>query len=486
MYSRGTLRPIQSPLNVLSQDYPSRSVFNNSVKLQNMYLEKDEGGGGIYSMIGITMPKLAPFSLAAAEGRAMINFRGIIYIVRGNQFGFIDSSGNFTQIGTNLSTSSGFAKIVTLQGDAYDATNHTDNNLQIVIFDSVTSYYYNVVSTVYQFPITSTDVPTFVQDAISTSEYILVSFINSAELVYNTNPGDGSSWDALSFLSKNARTDKVMGQIEASSRVFIFGTTSSEVRFVGTNALLPFELTGDGTVSWGIPAVGAKIEYNGMVYTLSTNIEGNRTFHQWAGGTLTNVSNPARDNYLDSLDITNVRAVSYGVAGHTFIDWVFPTNNIIMTYDITTGVWLETSRIKSSVQFLPIASAKCYGKVFLMDSTTGSIYQLVKDVVANDYTMLFSFSSPPIQQNDKLITIHRACTDIEGTVDGGTFTQELSTDGGSVWDLLGTYNFPTNRTQPVYEDCLGQASDTRIRLSSNSQFKILGITFKFSIESGII
>ena len=103
-------------LDLLTQDSPSKSVDQNQARLINMYLEPDNSKGK-FTIIAHSLPGLTQFcDTGEANIRAMLELNNVTYVVTGNKFGTVSDAGVFAQLGSNLSTSSGFAKITAISG----------------------------------------------------------------------------------------------------------------------------------------------------------------------------------------------------------------------------------------------------------------------------------------------------------------------------------------------------------------------------------
>src|SRR5689334_19516292 len=128
-------------LDLLTESYEARASDQNQAVLINMYLEPDiakgkyTGGRDKPVLVAYPMPGLTLFSNTSQSViRRLYALNGVTYCVAGNLFGSIDSSGNFSSLGT-LSTSTGWCKIKAITGGS-------DNNHQLVISDATNIYTY--------------------------------------------------------------------------------------------------------------------------------------------------------------------------------------------------------------------------------------------------------------------------------------------------------------------------------------------------------
>src|SRR6266702_6814805 len=158
-------------LDLMDQSWPSESTDENQASLTNMYLEQDMGKGK-YKIIALPTPGLTLFcDTGQANVRDLYTLNNVLYGIAGNQFGTINSSGVWTQLGT-LNTSSGRAKIRAITGAV-------DNNHQIAMIDGTNGYIYNIGTAASQFPIASANFPQTASDIENQDDYIIVSLNNS-------------------------------------------------------------------------------------------------------------------------------------------------------------------------------------------------------------------------------------------------------------------------------------------------------------------
>ena len=117
-------------------------------------------------------------------------------------FGSVSSGGTFTQLGSNLNTSTGFAKIVSITGSS-------DTNNQLVIIDGTNGYTYNIGTSTATFPISDGDFPQTAVDVVTLDDYII--YLKSNSIVFGLSVvSDSTSYAALDFASKLRLPDKII------------------------------------------------------------------------------------------------------------------------------------------------------------------------------------------------------------------------------------------------------------------------------------
>jgi len=132
-------------LDLLDQSYLAKAPDQNQAQLTNMYLEMDQSKGK-YKVVAYPMHGLTLFSdTGLGQVRELYSLNGILYAVAGNQLLRINSDGTHTQLGSNMTTSTGRVKMRAITGGS-------DTNHQLCWIDGTNMYLYNVGSNVFQIP----------------------------------------------------------------------------------------------------------------------------------------------------------------------------------------------------------------------------------------------------------------------------------------------------------------------------------------------
>lgn len=469
-------------INLLSQDYPSKAIDENQSRLINMYLEPDKNNGQ-FPIIAYPTPGLTSFcSTGEAVIRTMYEYNGVLYAVAGNKFGSVNSAGTFTQLGSNLSTSTGFAKIISITGGS-------DINNQLVIIDGTNGYSYNLDTAIATFPISDTDFPDNATDITSQDDYVIVA--NPTSIQFNlSNLADSTTWEALDFASKIGYSDNLVALKSHKSKLWLFGNRTIEVWYNSGNPDFPFERISDIAINYGVAAKESIAAINDSIYLLAQAASGGYRFMQIVDYGLVPFGDSPREALVNSFTTFNdCKAYSYTIDSHDFIDWTFPTENVTFTYDVTTGVWLtrQSNLAGTYGRFLGNCSAFCYNKRLIGDFNSGVIYTQSSSVYQENGTAIRRmFVSPPIPHEGRRIFVHRLQIYVETNVGSNkTFTLEISNDSGRTWETIETYTIPSDNLTQIYTSSLGSAFNWMFRITTtmNAKFMLLGFTAEFSMGS---
>lgn len=465
-------------LDLLNQDYPSKSIDQNQSKLINMYLEPDKSKGK-YQIVAYPTAGLGVFvDTEAANIRAMVEHNEVLYVVAGSKFYSIASDGTKTELGT-LNTSTGFAKMVMITGGQ-------DSNNQINIIDGTNGYSYNIGLATAQFPITDVDYPQTATDIASSDEYVIVE--NNGSISFQiSNVADGRTWESLDFASKIGKSDRLVAIYVNQRRLWLFGSKTTEVWYNSGNALFPFERIPDTFLHVGCAAKRSVVMVQEQLMFLGKSINGGYGFYVMNGYVPASIDQPAICYALNQMTtVSDAFATATYKDGHTLIDWTFPTEGRTLTYDATTGIWLEKQSYTSGnyTNFLGSCAAFCYGKSLIGDSNSGKIYyQSTSLYTENSTAVRRIIQTPPVYMNGARIFINRIQIDLETDVGSSkSFTVEKSTDGGRTFTTIGSYDIPAGGGR-IYINKIGSARTFVFKISTTADAKF--IVLGMQAEAGV-
>lgn len=473
-------------IDLLNQDYPSKSLDQNQSRLVNMYLEGDKSKGK-YPIIAISYPGTTLFcDTGESEVRAMLEHNGVLYVIAGNKFYSVDTNGVLSAAIGTLSTSSGFCKIKVITGSS-------DNNNQIIIIDGTNGYTYNIGTTVATFPIADVDFPQNCIDLAVQDDYAIV--LNSNSIKYNiSNLSDLTSWNALDFASKVGEADRLAGLVSHQSKVWLFGTKTTEIWYNSGNALFPFERIPDTFLHYGCAAKESIATNDDYIIFLCANAKGGYSIMK-AQPSIAYVPTPISTQVHDTLissftTISDARGYCFFKDGHEFYQIVFPTEQYTLTLDISSGAINEKQSNINGIQTRAIdnCQAFCYQKNLIGAFNSGKIYYLNSLSYTEDGNqMLRSLVTPGgiLYAEGKRVFINRLQIDVEtGIGSNKTFTLEKSMDNGSTWITVNTYTIP-DKGGRIFENNLGSSRYGilfRITTTMDAKFIILG--FQAEIKVG--
>lgn len=466
-------------LDLLTQDYPSKSIDQNQSQLVNMYLTKDISKGK-YDIIAYSLPGLETFcDTGQANVRTMYEQNDILYVIAGNKFYSINSAGIKTELGT-LNTSSGFAKISTITGG-------TDLNNQIVIIDGTNGYHYNIGTAVATFPIADVDFPQTAVDICSQDDYFIVLANNSMNF-YISEIANGLSWNALDFGGKTGAPDKIKAIVSNQRRLYVMGTKTIEPYADTGDALFPFERVDGAFIHYGVAAKNSVVSCEEYILFLGKTADGGYRIMQLKGYDISVIGNEVLSTIIASMTTkTDAVAYCYQKDGHTFYELTFPTDNRTITLDVTTQASFNRQSYNGSSysRFIGNCSAFCYDKTLIGAYNSGIIYNQSTSIYVDGIQPLRRmFVSPPIYFGNRRITISKLLIDVETNIGTNkTILLEKSRNSGRTWATVATYTVGTEPNTRLFSTCLGSSRNWMFRVTSsmNANFTLLG----FQVEASL-
>jgi hypothetical protein len=325
----------------------------------------DTGESGVAEWSLLTYPAV----LDSNELRCFIKAGVNLYVVMGSYVFKITPAGVTTNIGAIYSSS----------GNVFMAYNGS----QILITDETRFGCYVDADDVVHL-ITDPDFPVAMSCAFMDGYFVVTSTAISDE--GREIPGrinvsglyDASSWGALDYATAEGHPDKALCVHSINNNLWIHGDDSTEVHYNTGNADQPFSRIDGALIDDGTAAVMSVTLVNDQFYWLSNKREIVRN----VGYQRDKISTTHIDIIIQAMTVvSDARGFTYRIDGHIFYALTFPTEDITLVYDITTGYWHEWSSYKTQgVATYGRHRTSCtvlFNGVWLAgDYTNGKIYQI--------------------------------------------------------------------------------------------------------------
>jgi hypothetical protein len=316
-----------------------------------------------------------------------------------------------------------------------------DNGSQILIVDSSQTGYYIEGFKLRQ--ITDTD---FISASSVTFQdgYFIVTEKDTGK-IWVSGLYDATSWDSLDFATAESKPDYATRVLSSQRELWIFGEETIEPYYNSGNADFPFERIAGSTMPIGVVAPASVAEHRGVFYWLSNTLQVMKN----TGYLHTPISTTTIDYQIASyITVSDAIGYIFNMEGHAFYVLIFPTVNVTWVHDITTGYWFEWESYNTRESRIPWSRHRsnchtnCWGKEFVGDYETGSIYYLSMNTYTdNGHTIRRIRSSQYTSANNHNVIYHRLALDFEtgvGLAGNGqgsepTVLLDWSNDGGHTW-----------------------------------------------------
>lgn len=394
------------PIPFATQSYKHDSLPISAQRLVNMYAEaQPQGAKSQVTVHG--SPGISTFATAGVGPiRGFKLFGGVLYTVSG---GWLYSISNDpTPVATQLGGEVTGTGIVSMD----------DNGEEIIIVNGENGYLYNTSAGFT--PITDADFNSASTVAYH-SGYFLLDWIGTNK-VFQSDLLDGSSYNALAFVSKEAKSDFIKAVLNSKEVLHFLGTTSSELWGFSGAANVPFQRI--ATIDRGVIAPHATAQEDQGLFLIGDD----RMAYRVAGAQLSRISTHAIEQVWRSYTETDdAFGFAFNWRGHKFIAFTFPSQEIGLgdtatwVHDLATGLWHEKLSYDMSGNPLGRWRANCaieaYGKVLIGDAFSGKIGYLDPTVTTEfDDPMYARAVSPPYHAGDKSLFTSRLTIDLESGV----------------------------------------------------------------------
>ena len=415
--------------------FTGRSSYWDGQDLVNLFVDQDTAGGKSPSALVGTPGMTAWATLAPGEPvRGMLAAGdGNLYAVCGSIFFQVTPQGQATIMGT-LQTGTGAVSLAENMG------------VQIILADGANGYLYTFATEAFS-QIVNADFP-----GASLADYLDAYFVVAkpgSNQFYLSALNDGSTWDGVSWATKEGKPDQIVSMAVNHRQLWLFGQVSTEIWY-NTGAAYPtFPLSPISGVflETGCAARMSSVVMDNTVVWLTDKLQVVR-----ATGFAPQIISTRPMEYLISQypRVDDAQAFAYVQGGHTFYVLTFPTADATWVYDAATSFW---HRRKSFGQGR--WQANCYarfgGMHLVGGAASGKIYELSETAYSEDGAIIERIRiSPPMSQENKRLFMSEFQIDFEpgvglaagegggpgpGQVQGGDPQAMLqwSDDGGRTW-----------------------------------------------------
>ena len=432
------------PIPFATQSYKSASLPVSAQRAVNCYAEQEpQDAKTPVAVLGA--PGILPFANCGVGPVRGFNFmNGVAYIVSGQRLYSLTSAGVVTDIGGSIAGSG----VVSM----------ANNGTQVCIVNGLNGFIWSqaggfqVITSVNFFP---ANTATFFDNYFVFDKAASNQFFISAS-------ADGTTFSGTDFAAAEVQSDYVLSIVNQQETLLIFGERTIETWYDAGALNFPFLRTSGATIERGCGALRTPIKEDNSVFFLGNDI----VTYRLSGTSLERISTHAIEDMMQSFPtVSDAYTFSYTFEGHKFINFVFPTANASLVYDVATKLWHERESWDQNNNSYGRWRGNCclmaFGKVLIGDAYSGQIGYLDQNTFTEyGNTMRSIMSSPPIHDDRKLLGVPLFELDVESGV-GNTTGQgsnpqimlDWSQDGGRTfmplqpWQTLGAIGAYTTRAR---------------------------------------
>lgn len=335
----------------------------------NLYPQNPQTKGAISTGALFSTPGIAQFTVAGVgPGRGYNIFNGELYVVSGNEFYKVSSTGSTTLLGVI----SGTGRVIT-----------SNNGVTICIqvpggsgyFYSVSTGLFEITDPVYQ---DFQAQPGGVTSVTYKDGYFVYTTAFEFFLSSLVTENGGRNFNGLDFGTAEIKPDSNVRDLTVKNELYIFGTDTAEL-FQNTGASgFPFQRINGASIDKGLAARHSLIEFDNSFVFIGGGIGESIAIWRGLSGTASKISTSAIDHALQQYtgeEISNAFAWTYTEDGNFFVGFTLPDTTFV--YDATASalqgrpVWHE--RQSNGSQWRVTHTMDVYGKTYVLDNASGNI-----------------------------------------------------------------------------------------------------------------
>jgi len=288
---------------------------------------------------------------------------------------------------------------------------------------------------------------------------------------------DFTSWDEPDFQSQEAYPDNIYALLADHRELWSFGDQTIEIYRNEGDIDQVFRTDPSGFIDMGIVSSYSPVKVpGGGPAWLSGDARGRIVAYRVSGFSPVRISNHAVEAAWSKYSTVNdTIGYIYTEQGHTFIVWTFPTENATWAYDLSTDMWHERAYGSGLDRHRGRCHAFTFGKHFVGDHTTGTIYQQSVEIYTDDGTPITRMRTAPHLHAEGARVFHnRLQLDVEvGEVASPQFSLEVSNNGGRTFGTAKTATAGAigDYTARILWRRLGSSRDRVYRVTSTAAMR---------------
>lgn len=426
--------------------------------------------------------KLA-FTLPNSPVRGCYSDSDTSYWVAGNGVYKLATEGTVTLLGT-IATNSG-------------RVSFASSGIDLMLVDGNAGWSVKLATDV-MVQITDVSFPAMPVDVIYLHGFFVVTVKDQQRFYVSEELNIATAWNGLDFATAEGNPDNIIAPIILNNELLLFGFKTVEVWSFTGNTDFPLQPNPNVTISHGCIAGGSVSRAGDSVYWLGGDDLGHGIVYRMNGYQAERVSLFEIDEQIaQMLFIKDAFAVSYQMDGHVFYVLQFPSENVSIYYNISTGLWGNFSHQNQLTgdRELWRASCHCFSAANnLVGSTvSGEVYQLRNDIYTdNGDEIVMERTGMVSKQEQKMMFYSEVIVDMETGVGNNLapgndpkIGLQWSDDAGHTWSnwrfmtigKIGEYG------QRAYFDMLGEGRNRvwKIRVTDPVKAVVLGAVINVEV-----
>ena len=271
----------------------------------------------------------------------------------------------------------------------------------------------------------------FVSGAVFLDNYIFIGTTDNR--IYNSNLGDPTTWEALSYLSFEQTADTLVGIVKHLNYLVAFGNNSTQFFYdAGTYPGSPLALAASYTSEIGCASGDSIVATSNTVLWIGKTRTYGKCVYAMDGVSATKVSTSNVDRHIEADDLSYVTAYCYKVSGHTLYILTLHNTQKTLVYDLDEKQWYTWTQyaMASNTQPNPDTYYESYFRgtyyaemdniPYVLDDDNAKLYYFSTNIYQDDGQPIYCRSVTDIRDNGSTKRkFYGRCEIVGDKVEGG-------------------------------------------------------------------
>lgn len=345
------------PILLAVESARSRAPQLSNQKLLNFFVERQAPDAKSQAPL-FSAPGIDAFSNAgSAPCRGSWLFNGKAYFVTGQTLWVVTAAGVATAVGTGIAGT--------------NVVGMSDNGQQLCIVNGVNGWIYvDTTNTFTQI----TDPAFFSADTVTFMDGFFIFDRKGTNEFFLSNLYDGLTYNALAFASAEAQPGFVIATAQNLQLLFVFCSGHIELWYDAGTTPMPFARYAGSVLNYGTVSPYSIVSQDGALFFLGFD----KVFYRLQANVPQRISTHPIEHLIElDADITTCEQMTLTIEGHKLIFWTFPSSNITVCYDISTGKWHDRDSVNANFismgRYRGRAALTAYNQILLGDAFDGRI-----------------------------------------------------------------------------------------------------------------
>jgi hypothetical protein len=311
--------------------------------------------------------------------------------------------------------------------------------------------------------------------------------------IFTSNPNNPTSWNALNYITAESDPDTLIGIAKHLNYIVAFGTRSIDWFYDNGNYPgSPLTNAPSYKIELGCANGDSLVSFENTVFWVGTSKDLGPSVYSIAGTAPIKSSTPYIDRILQTSNLTDIRAFSMKVNGHTFYVLTLHDINVTIVFDLNENTWVQWSSwaLGDADSGVPGVYAEQYfrpsffvgtGEIYyLLNDDTGVLYNLSANVYNDDGAPIYYRSVTDLLDSGTTKRKFYQRVEIVGDKIGATMNIRHTDNDYNTWSPYRTVNLSAGRSQ-IYQTGQARRRAWEFLCTDNAPLRLLAAEVDFNI-----